>query len=177
MEISEAYRYCPICGEERVRDSKSRPFRCLSCTHTSFFGPVSAVGGVITNERGQVLLIERARDPGRGKLGMPGGFVDPHEAAETALRRETREEVGLRIGDLTFLMTAPNTYVYNGIEYPVLDVYFHARVEPDQSIQAEGSEVSMWLWSELTPNILDRMAFVSNRRALEFYVQACGKFG
>ncbi|MEQ1828138.1 MAG: NUDIX domain-containing protein [Pirellula sp.] len=170
MEISEAYRFCPICGTARLLVGEHRPFKCQSCRHTSFFGPVTAVGGVIANDKDQILLIERARDPGLGKLGMPGGFVDPNESADVALRREIREEVGIDVGNLTYLMTAPNTYLYNGVYYPVLDIYFHAFAEPHQIVRPEGTEVSTWLWTELTLEVLDRMAFPSNRHALEHYL-------
>ena len=171
MEISQAYRFCPICGEKRVRLSPSRPFRCESCGHTSFFGPVTAVGAVIADANGQVLLIERAKEPGLGKLGMPGGFVDPNEGAEVALRREIQEEVGISVGKLQFLMTAPNSYNYQGIVLPVLDLFFSASVSEDQEITHDDSEVSAWMWTELTAEILARVAFESNRQALEFFWQ------
>ncbi len=171
MEISEAYRFCPVCGSKREKLAPSRPFRCESCGHTSFFGPVTAVGGVITNREGKVLLIERAREPGLGKLGMPGGFVDPNEGAEIALRREIQEEVGISVGKLTFLMTAPNSYPYRGIALPVLDIFFSAIVLDDQEIVHDDSEVSAWIWTDLTPEILDRLAFHSNRQALERFLE------
>jgi ADP-ribose pyrophosphatase len=173
MEISQAYPFCPVCGTKREKLSPARPFRCESCGHTSFFGPVTAVGAVITNPMGQVLLIERAKDPGLGMLGMPGGFVDPNEGAEVALRREIQEEVGISVGNLNFLMTAPNSYSYQGIVLPVLDIFFSARVSEDQEIAHDDSEVSAWMWTELTPEILDRIAFQSNRQALECFL-GCG---
>ena len=170
MEISQAYRFCPICGEKRKKLSPARPFRCESCGHTSFFGPVTAVGAVITNQNGQVLLIERAKEPGLGKLGMPGGFVDPNEGAEVALRREIQEEVGISVGNLQFLMTAPNAYKYEGIVLPVLDIFFSTSVSEGQEIAHDDSEVSAWIWTQLTPEILGRIAFESNRQALEFFL-------
>ncbi len=170
MEISQAYRFCPACGTKREKLIPVRPFRCESCGHTSFFGPVTAVGAVITNQMGQVLLIERAKEPGLGKLGMPGGFVDPNEGAEVALRREILEEVGISVGNLHFLMTAPNSYTYQGIVLPVLDIFFSARAFEDQEIAHDDSEVSAWMWTELTPQILARIAFHSNRQALEFFL-------
>lgn len=171
MEISEAYKFCPLCGAARQEFNPSRPFRCQACGHTSFFGPVSAVGGVIVNECGQVLLIERARDPGAGKLGMPGGFVDAYETAEASLHREVFEEVGIKIEDLKFLMTYPNCYEYHGISCPVLDLFYLARVCQAQVVSAAESEVSGWMWTELTPQVLERMAFESNRLALEHYLR------
>jgi len=170
MEISEAYRFCPHCGTKREVFRPARPYRCEDCGFTSFFSPVTAVGAVIINPQGRILLIERAREPGRGKLGMPGGFVDPNEGAEDALRREILEEVGLAVGELTFLMTAPNSYEYHGIVLPVLDIFFTAHVTHNQEIAHDDSEVSAWMWTEVSEEVLSRMAFASNRLALERYL-------
>jgi len=169
MEISKAYRYCPICGTQRTQIKPSRPFLCTECGHTSFFGPVTAVGAVVANEQNEVLLIERAREPGKGKLGMPGGFVDPFESAEAAARRELQEELEIEVAELHYLMTAFNSYSYHGIVYPVLDIFFHTEPLSDQTIRGDSSEVATWIWTKLTENVLDRMAFDSNRKALEYY--------
>ncbi len=170
MEISQAYRFCPVCGAKREKLNPARPFRCESCGHTSFFGPVTAVGTVITNKLGQILLIERAKDPGLGKLGLPGGFVDPGEGAELAARREIHEEIGISVGEMRYLMTAPNSYAYHGINLPVLDIFFSANFNDDKEISHDDSEVSAWMWVELSPAILARMAFSSNRQALECFL-------
>lgn len=135
-----------------------------------YFGPVTAVGGIITDDTNRVLLIERARDPGAGKLGMPGGFVDPYESAEACLHREVWEEVGLVIHEVGFLLTAPNRYTYHNIDNPVLDIFYHAKVKGSPEIKPEATEVANWQWADITPDLLDRMAFASNRVALEFFL-------
>ena len=90
--IAQLYQFCPVCGSKTDTPGKN-PFRCPACQHTHFFSPVTAVGAIIADESGRVLLITRARDPGKGKYGMPGGFVDPQESLEEALRREVLEEI------------------------------------------------------------------------------------
>ena len=42
----------------------------------------------------EVLVAVRARNPGKGLLDLPGGFVDPGESLEVALYRELQEELG-----------------------------------------------------------------------------------
>lgn len=56
--------------------------------------------GVIVLRWEEVLLIRRARDPGRGTWALPGGAQRLGETVEQAARRELREETGLEVGDL-----------------------------------------------------------------------------
>lgn len=54
---------------------------------------------------GHVLLIERAWNPHKGKLALPGGHVEPDETALEAARREGTEETGVDLAgaDLTLV--------------------------------------------------------------------------
>lgn len=57
---------------------------------------------VLLEDAGRVLLVQRARDPGRGEWALPGGKVGPGETVRAAAERETLEECGLvvRAGEL-----------------------------------------------------------------------------
>ena len=74
--------------------------------------------------------MRRAREPAKGTLDLPGGFVDPHESAEAAARRELQEETGLVPQSLRYLFSLPNTYPYSGIDVFTADLFYLARV-PD----------------------------------------------
>jgi len=167
-ELAQIYRFCPACGHPRESFEPLRPFRCTRCNHATFFGPVSAVGAVVTDSQGQVLLLRRANDPGKGMLGLPGGFVDHGETAEVALKREVLEEIGLRVRSFEYLTSQPNVYVYRGISLPVLDLFYTVEVEVGP-IELVDGEITSWIWTELSDHVLDQMAFVSNRAALKFY--------
>jgi 8-oxo-dGTP diphosphatase len=58
--------------------------------------PQLAVSGVIFRDD-KVLLVRRARSPGKGFYSLPGGRVEFGESLHTALHREVDEETGLRI--------------------------------------------------------------------------------
>lgn len=65
--------------------------------------PILCVGGVaIQNE--SVLLIRRGKEPQLGEWTLPGGMVELGEPIETGLRRELREETGLDVEPVEFLM-------------------------------------------------------------------------
>jgi 8-oxo-dGTP diphosphatase len=59
--------------------------------------PIPCVGGLATDERGRLLLVQRANEPGRGRWSVPGGRVNPGESDAQALIREMYEETGLRV--------------------------------------------------------------------------------
>lgn len=128
MRPSSFYHHCPKCGIRQAAPPGANVFTCDACEFRLFFNAASAVAVFITRPDGQVLLIERAKDPGRGKLAPPGGFIDIGETAEAAAQRETREEVGLELEDLHFVCSQPNSYLYADVTYPVLDIFFAARV-------------------------------------------------
>jgi mutator protein MutT len=58
--------------------------------------PVVGVGAVLIHE-GRVLLIQRAKEPLRGRWIIPGGTVEVGETLEEALVREVAEETGLTV--------------------------------------------------------------------------------
>lgn len=59
--------------------------------------PVLGVAAVIWNDRRQLLLIRRTKEPRKGQWSLPGGKVEFGENIEDALRREIREETGLEV--------------------------------------------------------------------------------
>jgi 8-oxo-dGTP diphosphatase len=58
--------------------------------------PLVGVGAVIVYE-GRVLLVQRGREPMKGRWTIPGGLIEIGEALDAAVVRETREETGLEV--------------------------------------------------------------------------------
>ena len=75
---------------------------CLPNGATETRRPVATVGALIFNDAGQVLLVRTRK--WSDKWGIPGGKIDWGEAAESALIRELREETGLDVFDVQFVM-------------------------------------------------------------------------
>src|SRR5689334_13956552 len=121
MEPSQLFQFCPRCGHHRP-PQPAQPFLCGACGLRYFFNPVIAVAAILLGPDDRALFIRRAKDPAKGKLAVPGGFVDIGETAEEGMRREIKEEVNLEVGELTFLCTALNQYLYESVTYPVLDI-------------------------------------------------------
>jgi ADP-ribose pyrophosphatase YjhB (NUDIX family) len=131
----EQFVCCPRCAAS-ARSPGSNPFRCVACGFVLYFNAASAVAAFILDPAGRVLYTRRASEPAKGRLGMPGGFVDIGETAEDALRREVDEEVGLAIGKLTYLASFPNRYPFAGVTYTTLDLFYVTRADDPSAARA-----------------------------------------
>ena len=167
MTFAEAFEFCPRCGARRASEAGAIPFHCEACGFDFFFNPPPATGVLICDREDRLLLIERARDPAKGKLGLPGGFVDPHETIEEAARREAKEEVNLDVHSLRYLASFPNIYIYKGIDIPVVDLFFTGAVNSFDELSPEEGEVRGWKFYRKNEIDLDRIAFPSVRSAIQ----------
>jgi mutator protein MutT len=157
MLPADLFRFCPRCGAARPAANAGRvPFRCAGCDLTYFFNPTVAAAAWVFDPAGRVLLVRRAHDPAKGKLAVPGGFIDAGETAEGALRREVREEVGLEVAGVAFLTSVPNLYPYREVTYPVVDLVFTATaIDPEAARPLDGVAGVVWQRpAEINPNDL-----------------------
>ena len=59
--------------------------------------PTVAVGAIVFDERGRVLLIQRGKPPAAGLWTVPGGRVELGESLTAAVEREVLEETGVTV--------------------------------------------------------------------------------
>jgi 8-oxo-dGTP diphosphatase len=91
-------RFCSRCGAalgQRFAHGRERP-ACPACGFVVYIDSKIACG-VVIEHAGQVLLVRRRHQPGRGLWCLPCGFAEADEPPEHAARREAREEAGLDI--------------------------------------------------------------------------------
>jgi NAD+ diphosphatase len=172
--VKEHFRYCPRCAASVALPSgEGKFFECADCGFRLYFNIAAAVAVFLRNDAGHVLFLQRARDPAKGKLALPGGFVDKGESAEEAARREMQEEIGLTPRDLTFLCSAPNVYPYRGVTYPTTDVYFVAAADAVNLTRQE-SEVTDTFWRDPFTVGYEELAFPSLQAAMRVYRERYG---
>lgn len=142
----DCFRYCPRCGSLHFNVNDERSRRCLDCGFVYYLNASGAYVAFITNERGELLVVRRKKEPALGTLDLPGGFADPDETAEQGVAREVLEETGLVVTSTRYLFSVPNRYEYSGMAIPTLDLFFACEVENINEVRAgdDAAEV-MWL--------------------------------
>ena len=162
--------YCPKCGQRTFVSQDNNCFQCSHCQFEVFRNVAAAVGGILVYQQ-HVLLVKRSKAPAAGEWDLPGGFVNPDESAEQALRRECREEIGIEPDEpLQYLGAWPNQYPYKTLVYPTMDIFFAAELHNKPACEVDNSEVSGFSWRPLSDCAELELAFPSAQLALKRYL-------
>jgi ADP-ribose pyrophosphatase YjhB (NUDIX family)/rubredoxin len=140
-------RFCPVCGRDSFRPEMEEidnggylfphSYTCSNCGFTFFINGAASTMALIHDEQGRILFLRRNREPKKGTLDLPGGFLNPGERAEHGIAREVFEETNLTIESYElFQKTYCNTYEYGGVRYQTLDLVFICSVESWDDLKA-----------------------------------------
>jgi NAD+ diphosphatase len=162
-------RYCPKCGVAALKSVSLKLFRCSACGFELYINNAASVAALIPDDQGRLLITTRGKEPKKGDWDLPGGFVDPDEAAETALKREILEELGLDVVSMQYLCSFPNRYEYMGILYPTMDMGFVCQVADLSVLTAEQSEIAHVSFVPLVEIDPARFGFASIANMVERY--------
>lgn len=102
-----ANRFCGSCGDPMMPESGGYRRKCKGCGHAVFprTDPV-AIMLAVDEDRDRCLLGRSPHFP-PGMYSCLAGFIEPGETMEDAVRRETFEESGIRIGRVRYHASQP----------------------------------------------------------------------
>lgn len=127
---------CPACGSSNWLVNNEKSKHCLDCGFVYYGNMSAAVAVFIVNDKGELLVCKRKKEPAAGTLDLPGGFVDIGETAEVAAIREIQEELGLRVTHLHYFTSIPNEYLYSKMIIHTLDLLFIGEVADFSNMKA-----------------------------------------
>jgi ADP-ribose pyrophosphatase YjhB (NUDIX family) len=121
-------KFCPRCGHV-FSPVPPQLLRCRTCHLEWFINPRPCNAIIIANDRGEILLTKRAHNPAKGLWDLPGGFVNIGETLEQSVIREGYEELGVQLGDVEYLFSGPDRYLFSGINAHTIGAVFRAVVK------------------------------------------------
>lgn len=166
----EVFKFCPKCGSENFEINNALSRHCSDCGFTYYQNPRASTAGFILNSKGELLLVRRAKEPQKGTLDLPGGFVDNEETAEEGMIREIKEETGLEIKEVKYLFSVPNIYRYSGMDIHTLDLFFLCHAE-DDALPEAADDAAECNWVPLREVYVERFGLRSIRKAVHTFLQ------
>jgi ADP-ribose pyrophosphatase YjhB (NUDIX family) len=164
--MSETFRFCPSCGgplgSRSLKPGDPERLVCGRCGFVFYLDPKVAVGTIITDPDGRIVLVRRAIEPGYGKWVFPGGYVDRGEPLRDAALREVLEECGLEVR----LESLVDIYSYAG-RTPIIVVFAASLLGGTLAVDEEGLEAHWFPAADLPWN---QLAFRSTHEALRDYL-------
>jgi ADP-ribose pyrophosphatase YjhB (NUDIX family) len=97
--------FCSYCGT-RFPAPLAYPRSCATCRTQIWSNPIPVcvvLVPIVDGDRGGLLVIRRAIQPGLGKLALVGGFLEEHETWQHGGAREVREETGVIVDPATLV--------------------------------------------------------------------------
>jgi 8-oxo-dGTP diphosphatase len=103
--------------------------------------PTVAIGAIVYDATGRVLLVERAKPPNAGTWSVPAGKLEPAETLAQGVAREVREETGLvvEVGALACVIERMG----DDYHYVILD--YVARVIGGELRAASDAKSAKWI--------------------------------
>lgn len=161
------FRFCPNCGKavSSYKDVQNlSKFHCQQCDYQIYHN-VAATASMILVCGSEVLFSQRGREPSKGLLDFPGGFVDPGESNEDAFVREMEEELGWVPEQFEYAFSFPNRYEYQSVMYNTSDTFYYVGVAEKPQLVAQ-DDVAALCWRTLDEVRDDELAFDSMLQAV-----------
>jgi NAD+ diphosphatase len=132
------HRFCSKCAKSMKHSDKERMLYCESCGFQTY--PIISPCVIIAVHNGDRLLLTKYIGREYTKYALIAGFAEIGESLEQTVRREAKEEVGLKVKNLKFYKSQP---------WPFSDtllVGFFAELDGDDTITIQEDELSLGVW-------------------------------
>lgn len=170
MHPLEQFKHCPKCGSSHFEIHNEKSKHCKDCGFTYYFNSSAATVAFILNQKKELLVCRRGKEPAKGTLDLPGGFIDMNETGEEGVSREVKEETGLIVTKASYLFSLPNTYLYSGFLVHTLDLFFLCQIENDTLLKAM-DDVAESFWVPLSQINPEEFGLDSVRKGVQNFLK------
>jgi NAD+ diphosphatase len=165
VEWDRTNQFCSRCGTKTLQKFGERGKECPDCGE--LFYPRISPAVIVLIRKGHKILLARSPNFPPERYGLIAGFVEPGESAEAAVVRETKEEVGIEVKNITYFGTQawpfPNS----------LMIGFTAEYDSGE-IQPDGFEIedAQWFSVENLPDLPGKISIA--RKLIDYFLKEEG---
>ena len=156
--------FCSNCGDKNHYGyiNGNTRYHCIQCNTIHYENPKPSAA-LICPRNGEILLVKRAKEPGKGLWGLPGGFVELKESPEIAAVRELKEETQLdgQVVDILGTCSQFNT-IYGDILLIGIQMMINDPTKPQAGDDADEAEF-------FSPKEMPKLAFPCYDKIINMY--------
>ncbi len=171
MDFSKSFfNFCPNCKSTHFSFENVVKFHCNTCDFTYYHNIAAAVAIIFTFDD-KILFTVRNENPDKGKLDLPGGFIDSNENAEMAACREIKEELGITIlpANLKYVTTSPNNYLYKNVPYRTMDIFYECNLKSQEVSIVAKEEIKDLIWIKRNEIEIEKIGFISIKNVISSF--------
>ena len=158
--------FCIHCGNkitQKELEGKLRDY-CPSCNTIFYENPLPVASSIVVNEKREVLLVKRKKEPYKGMWCLPIGFAETGEAVMDAALRELKEEAGIDGETIRLIdVDTVDNYFYGSLAIVTYEVKKTGGIEEpgDDAIEAKYFPI----------HNIPELAWSSNEKAIKIYLK------
>ncbi len=168
VNFYDSFSFCYRCGSSLLQRNDDSLI-CTSCSHVTYPNPSPCNAVFLENDKGEILLVKRGREPRKGTWDAAGGFIKPFEKYEESVKREIMEELSIEIDQIKIFGSYPDHYQFQGIDMATISIFSSARISSSDILV--GDDVSGYSFFSPDEALELDLSFPSIKVALLDYIR------
>ncbi len=158
------HQFCGKCGTAMKNREAELARICPACSFISF--PRLSPAVIMSIIRDDRILLARSPRFSTGMYSTLAGFVEPGETLEEAVQREVREEVNIRISDISYVASQPWPFPHS------IMIGFSA-IYADGEIEIDNDEIEDAKWFSVhdLPSLPSKITIA--RLLIDNFIKSC----
>ena len=163
MNWDRVSKYCGNCGELNEPKKNEYAKICRNC-HNVIYPQVSPAI-IVAVTKGEEILLAQANRFKNNMFSVLAGFVEPGESLEDCVKREVKEEVGIKIKNIKYFGSQPWA-ISNSLMIAFTAEYDYGEICIDKKEILDAN----WYTADDLPNIPSKMSIA--RKLIDWYIKS-----
>lgn len=165
------FSFCPVCAGRlapKYLHGATQPV-CRGCGFVFYQNSKPTASAILVDKKGRVLLTRRGIKPKLGWWDLPGGFLENGEDPIIGLKREIKEELGVKIRPTALVGVYVDRYFF-GYHFYTFNLNYEAEIISGRIKPMD--DVADYRWFDQRKIPWSKMAFRNGRLALKDWLKS-----